>query len=30
MPEFSLVIPYVDSPPASAAFYARLLGREPI
>lgn len=30
MPSFSLVILYVDSPPASAAFYARLLGREPI
>ena len=28
MPEFSLVILYVDSPLASAAFYAGLLGRE--
>ena len=30
MPDFSLVILYVDNPPASAAFYAGLLGREPM
>lgn len=30
MPEPSLVILYVESPPASAAFYADLLGREPV
>ncbi len=29
MPNLSLVILYVDSPPASAAFYANLLGQEP-
>ncbi|CCD94908.1 conserved hypothetical protein [Bradyrhizobium sp. ORS 375] len=27
MPEFSFLILYVDNPPASAAFYADLLGR---
>src|SRR5258707_7841671 len=30
MPDFDLVILYVDSPPASAAFYADLLGRQPL
>ncbi len=30
MPEFSLIILYVDNPAKSAAFYADLLGREPI
>lgn len=30
MTTFSLVILYVDSPAASAAFYARLLGQEPV
>lgn len=29
MPNLSLVILYVDSPPASAVFYAQLLGQEP-
>ncbi len=30
MPDLSLVILYVDSPAASAAFYAGLLAREPV
>lgn len=30
MPDLSMVIFYVDSPRASAAFYAGLLGREPV
>ena len=30
MPDPSLVILYVDNPPASAAFYADLLGRPPV
>lgn len=30
MPDFSLVILYVDSPPASATFYEGLLGRPPV
>jgi catechol 2,3-dioxygenase-like lactoylglutathione lyase family enzyme len=30
MPKFSFVLLYVDNPPASAAFYADLLGRQPI
>ena len=30
MPEFSLVILYVEDPPASAGFYADLLGRAPV
>src|SRR5258708_33051311 len=30
MPDFDLVILYVDSPSASAAFYADLLGRQPL
>ncbi len=30
MPEFSLIILYVDNPAKSAAFYGALLGREPI
>src|SRR5947209_8754897 len=30
MPPLSLVILYVDSPPASARFYAALLGQEPV
>jgi predicted lactoylglutathione lyase len=30
MPAFSFVILYVDSPPASAEFYAALLDRQPI
>lgn len=30
MAEFSFVILYVDNPPASAAFYAELLGRPPV
>ena len=30
MPDFSFVLLYVDSPPASAAFYADLLGRPAI
>jgi len=30
MPEFNFVLLYVDSPPASAAFYADLLGRPPL
>lgn len=30
MPTLSLVILYVDSPPASTAFYASLLGQEPV
>lgn len=30
MPDFSLVILYVDSPPASTQFYAALLGRAPV
>lgn len=30
MAEFSFVILYVDNPPASAAFYADLLGRPPV
>jgi catechol 2,3-dioxygenase-like lactoylglutathione lyase family enzyme len=30
MPDFSFVLLYVDNPPASAAFYADLLGRPPL
>lgn len=30
MPDFSFVILYVDDPPASAAFYERVLGRPPV
>ena len=30
MPNFNFVLLYVDNPPASAAFYADLLGRPPI
>ena len=30
MPDPNFVILYVDSPPASAAFYAQLLGRPPV
>src|ERR1700704_3016100 len=30
MPSFSFVLLYVENPPASAAFYADLLGRPPI
>ena len=30
MPDPTLVILYVDNPPASAAFYAQLLGRPPV
>lgn len=30
MPDFKFVILYVDNPPASTAFYAGLLGREPV
>jgi len=30
MPNFNFVLLYVDDPPASAAFYADLLGRPPI
>src|SRR5438445_13694218 len=30
MPDFDLIILYVDSPQASAAFYADLLGRKPL
>jgi predicted enzyme related to lactoylglutathione lyase len=30
MPDFKLVILYVDSPAASAVFYASLLGQEPV
>jgi catechol 2,3-dioxygenase-like lactoylglutathione lyase family enzyme len=30
MPDVNFVILYVDSPPASAAFYADLLGRAPV
>jgi catechol 2,3-dioxygenase-like lactoylglutathione lyase family enzyme len=30
MPNFSFVLLYVDSPPTSAAFYADLLGRQPV
>jgi catechol 2,3-dioxygenase-like lactoylglutathione lyase family enzyme len=30
MPELSIVILYVDSPPASTAFYSGLLGRDPV
>ena len=30
MPNFSFVLLYVENPPASAAFYADLLGRAPI
>jgi len=30
MPDLSLIILYVDSPAASAAFYAKLLGQEPV
>ena len=30
MPDPNFVILYVDSPPASAAFYADLLGRPPV
>jgi predicted enzyme related to lactoylglutathione lyase len=29
MPDFSFVLLYVDNPPASAVFYAELLGRQP-
>lgn len=30
MPKFSFVLLYVDNPPASATFYAKLLGRHPV
>jgi len=30
MPDFSFVLLYVERPPASAAFYADLLGRPPV
>jgi catechol 2,3-dioxygenase-like lactoylglutathione lyase family enzyme len=30
MPAFNFVLLYVDNPPASAAFYADLLGRPPV
>ena len=30
MPDLSIVILYVDSPPASTAFYSGLLGRDPV
>src|SRR5262245_10895407 len=30
MPDFSFVLLYVDNPPKSAAFYANLLGNEPV
>lgn len=30
MPDFRLIVLYVDNPVASAAFYADLLGRQPV
>lgn len=30
MPDFRLIVLYVDNPAASAAFYADLLGRQPV
>jgi catechol 2,3-dioxygenase-like lactoylglutathione lyase family enzyme len=30
MPDFSFVLLYVDNPPKSAAFYAKLIGSEPV
>jgi len=30
MPDFSFVLLYVDNPPNSAAFYAKLIGSEPV